>query len=340
MLSVLRILLFPFSLVYTLVIYVRNKLFDFKVFKSTKHPGVFALTIGNLAVGGTGKSPMTEYLIRLLAAEYKVAVLSRGYGRTTKGFLYVQEESRPEEVGDEPLQIKRKFPSVLVVVCEDRNEGVRNLKEKVEVILLDDAFQHRRLLPDFSVLLFEYSSLLRTPLPLPTGNFRDLMGQSRRADCIMITKCPRSENRDERQKIEKKVRKYSEAPIFYSKIEYRDLISIKKTLLTYEKLHEYNVLLFTGIANPKPLFQFLYKYVKSLTSIYFPDHHRFLKKDYQKILNSYGKIEERKLIITTEKDFVRIDKKIFGDLPLYYIPIVIDIENSSKFDELILSGIY
>lgn len=339
MLSVLRILLFPFSLVYALVVYIRNKLFDFEIFKSTQHSGVFTLTIGNLAVGGTGKSPMAEYLIRLLAAKYKVAVLSRGYGRKTKGFLYVQEGSRPEEVGDEPLQIKRKFPSVLVAVCGDRNEGVRMLKEKSEVILLDDAFQHRRLLPDFSLLLFEYSSLLRTPLPLPTGNFRDLMGQSHRADCIMITKCPRTENRNERQKIEKRVRKYSEAPIFYSKIEYLDLISIKKTLLSFEKLHEYNVLLFTGIANPQPLFQFLHKNVKSITSVYFPDHHSFLKKDYQKILDSYGQIEEQKLIITTEKDFVRMDKKIFDDLPLYYIPIVIRIENSEKFDDLILSEI-
>lgn len=225
MLTFVRYLLFPFTMLYAYIIYLRNKLYDIGILKSQKHKDIYTIVIGNLAIGGTGKSPTLEYLVRFLKNSFTLATLSRGYGRKTKGFLYVHTNSTAQEVGDEPLQFKKKFPQITVAVCEDRNKGIKLLKKDSEVILLDDAFQHRKLSPDFSILLFEYNSLLGPILPLPTGNFRDVMSQTKRAQLILVTKSPKENSKSERKVIEHKIRKYSQAPIYFSKIKYGKLTS-------------------------------------------------------------------------------------------------------------------
>lgn len=334
-----RIILFPFSLLYGMGVSIRNKLYDHAILPSKKHKNVITLVVGNLAVGGTGKSPMVEYLIQLLSPKHPIAVLSRGYGRKTKGFLYVEENAQAQDVGDEPLQIKKKHPNTTVAVCEDRNTGVEILKEKAKIILLDDAFQHRKLKPDFSILLFEFSSLLSPPLLLPTGNFRDCMNQCKRADLIILTKSPENIPSKQRNTVEKRIRKYSNAPLFYSKIKYKDPISKDGYTIDRDSLKGKNILLVTGIANPAPLLDFLTQKTENITHLSYRDHHSFSKKDYQKIVESFRKLEGDKLILTTEKDYVRMDLQELKELPLYYIPISTQIENSELLEHFIFSTI-
>lgn len=336
---IFRLLFFPLSLLYGAVIYIRNKLYDHKILPSQKHKELTTLVVGNLAVGGTGKSPMVEYLIRLLSSKYQISILSRGYGRRTKGFLFVTEDAQAHDVGDEPLQIKKKHPDISVAVCEDRNKGVEKLKEKAEIILLDDAFQHRKLNPDFSLLLFEFNSLLSRPFLLPTGSFRDCMNQSKRADLIIITKSPQNIDLKQRNTIEKRIRKYSKAPLFYSSIKYANPISKNGQTVDTNFLKKQNVLLVTGIANPTPLLDYMKEITQNVTHLSYRDHHIFSKNDYQKISESFKKLEGDKLILTTEKDYVRMSQDELKDYPLYYIPITTEMEESELFDRLILSEI-
>lgn len=337
--TIFRVLLFPLSLLYGAVIYVRNKLYDHKILPSQKHTEVTTLVVGNLAVGGTGKSPMVEYLIRLLSPKHQISVLSRGYGRKTRGFLFVREDARAQDVGDEPLQIKKKYPNIPVAVCEDRNTGVKRLKEKAEIILLDDAFQHRKLNPDLSILLFEFNSLLSPPFLLPAGNFRDCMNQSKRADLIIITKSPQYIDPKQRNKIEKRIREHSEAPLFYARIKYTNPISENGHTIDVNLLKKRNILLVTGIANPSPLLDYLKEITHNLTHLSYRDHHAFSKKDYQKIFETFQKLKGDKLILTTEKDYVRMDQQELKNLPLYYIPISTQIEKHELLNHLVLSKI-
>lgn len=320
MIVCIRWLLLPFSLVYGIGVWIRNTLYDLNILHSRSYP-IKTIVVGNLTVGGAGKSPMTEYLIALFQQRYRLATLSRGYGRRTKGFRIVELDEPAILTGDEPLQFKRKFPSITVAVCEDRRTGIERLMTDHDLIILDDAFQHRRIKGKINLLLFDYHSLLKPPLPLPTGDFRDLMNQTNRADIVVVTKSPTSLPQREREAIERKIRKYGKKPIYYSYIEYGRPVNARNGL-EIPSLDHMHILLVTGIANPKPLKQHLENMAQTVVSLEFPDHHVFSEKDYQKIKKHYLKINSsNKVILTTTKDLQRIDLQKLSGLPLYYIPI-------------------
>lgn len=320
MITFFRWLLFPLSLLYGIGVWIRNKLYDWHILKTKSYP-IKTIVVGNLAVGGSGKSPMTEYLIRVFWQEYRLATLSRGYGRKTKGFLEVNVTNDVSQVGDEPLQFKRKFPSITVTVCEDRRKGIEQLMSYHDLIILDDAFQHRRIRGKVNILLFEYSSLLHPVIPLPTGNFRDLMNQIKRAEIIVITKCPKEIPQTEKAIIERKILKYGKRPIFYSYINYGQAIHAIDTSIL-PQLKDYSILLITGIANPTPLKQYLIQQATKVISIEFPDHHHFSDRDYQNISRHFNQMNApNKIVLTTTKDLQRMDLNRFQDIPLYHLPI-------------------
>lgn len=336
MITLLRWILLPITLIYYSIISVRNLLYDKGIFKSQSFT-IPTIIIGNLAIGGTGKSPLTEYLIRLLKDKYKIATLSRGYGRKTKGFRFVQVDSKSIEVGDEPLQFKTKFPDITVAVNENRCEGIEKLQKNHDVIILDDAFQHRKLKPGFSVLLFDFKSLFKPIITLPTGDFRDTFAASKRADIIIITKCPDQITTEQKQHIEHLIRKYNTAPIFYTKIAYDNPLNMKGEYLN-DKLENKEILLFCGIANPKPLLDYLSAKGTTVKLIQFADHYNFKANDLDKIKTEFDAISSsNKIILTTEKDMQRIDATYFNNYPLYYIPIHLQSVDNQKntFDHFI-----
>lgn len=320
MILLFRWILLPISLIYWIIVWIRNTLYDKGILKSTKFK-IPTIVIGNLAIGGTGKSPMTEYILHLLKEKYKIASLSRGYGRKTKGYKVVNNDSLALEVGDEPLQFKKKFPDVTVAVSENRCYGIQQLEQSHDVVILDDAYQHRKLHPGFSILLFDFNSLFSPIITLPTGNFRDNFSATKRADLILITKCPNDVFDKQRNHIEHRIRKHSLAPIFYTGIAYsfpkdREGNSFEKILTGYE------VVLFCGIANPSPLQSYLTDQGNNVHTLKFPDHHNFSSGDFKKIADYYISLSaENKIIITTEKDMQRVPVSALHELPLYYIPI-------------------
>lgn len=321
MISALRWILLPISLIYWLIVWSRNKLYDKGILKSTKFT-IPTIVIGNLAIGGTGKSPTTEYVIRLLKDHYKIASLSRGYGRKTKGFRFVKKDSLAIEVGDEPLQFKTKFPDITIAVSEDRCLGIRKLQKDHDVIILDDAYQHRRLHPGYTILLFDFKSLFSPIITLPTGDFRDNFSATKRADLILITKCPNSMTTGQKKHIEHRIRKYSLAPIFYTGIEYDRPVTRSGEFLEQE-LTAYEIVLFCGIANPSPLRSHLIAQGNLVHMLTFPDHYNYTDKDFHRIENYFRSISPKtnKIILTTEKDIQRIPDSALRELPLFYIPI-------------------
>lgn len=337
MIRLIRWILLPISLIYQGIVWVRNQLYDRGILSSRKFD-IPTILVGNLIVGGAGKSPMTEYLIRLLADRYQVATLSRGYGRTTKGFRLVASGSSATEVGDEPLQFKRKFPQITVAVCEDRCAGIDQLRDTQDLIILDDAYQHRRLQPGFAILLFDYASLEQPKLTLPTGNYRDNFSAVKRADAIVITKCPSNLDSLQRKSLERPLRSYSDAPIFYTRIAYENAVSPFHPADEL-RLENLDIVLFCGIAQPRPLLQYLEQQHNRVRPILFPDHHYFSEKDYKRIIQTFeNNPSENKILLTTEKDLQRIDKKLLEKLPLYYLPIRIDFLHPlhERFDTLLL----
>lgn len=331
MVRFIRWLLLPFSALYASIVFLRNWMYDNQLYKSTSfHCPV--VVIGNLAVGGTGKSPMAEYILRLVKPDIRVALLSRGYGRKTKGFRYVTIHDSAKLVGDEPLQIKRKFPDLLVAVCGNRVEGIQRIQVEVDAVLLDDAYQHRALRPSFSILLVDYASLLTPLLPLPTGNFREPLRGSKRADVVVITKCPDNISPDLKFKIESRLRQYSQAPVFYTKIEYGSLTDITGNGLFPDgnRLADTEAVIVTGIAKPKPLIDYLHPRLKRTIHLPFGDHHAFSAHDLHKIENTFEKISAlNKIIITTEKDMQRLPAWFIKQHPIYFLPI----ETTFLFDQ-------
>lgn len=336
MITILRWILLPITLIYYIIIWIRNLLYDKGIIKSQSFE-IPTIVIGNLAIGGTGKSPLTEYLIQLLKDKYTVATLSRGYGRKTKGFKLVHMDSKAIEVGDEPLQFKSKFPEITVAVNENRCEGIEKLQNNHDLIILDDAFQHRKLKPGYAILLFDFHSLFKPIITLPTGDFRDIMSSSKRADLIIITKCPDHVTDEEKHHIEHLIRRHNIAPIFYTKIAYQHPVALDGSIYPYT-LENRDVLLFCGIANPAPLVKYLEEKGNSVHLLRFPDHHNFSKEDLDKIKSNYSNINSsNKLILTTEKDVQRIPSNTFDDYPLLYIPIQLQSADNQQltFDHFI-----
>ncbi|MCH9659694.1 MAG: tetraacyldisaccharide 4'-kinase [Bacteroidetes bacterium] len=307
-----RKLLFPFSIVYDGVTSLRNFAYE-KGWKESKAYDLPILCVGNLSVGGTGKSPMVEYLIRLLKDDYKVAVLSRGYKRQTKGYKEVFFESTASEVGDEPLQFKQKFPEVTVAVCANRQEGIEQLRTVAEVIILDDAFQHRKVKPSFSIVLTPYEDLFLDDLVLPAGNLRESKRGMKRADVIIITKCPSNVSYASLQELQLRINLEPHQQLFFAKIGYDDQIYGKTETLPLTYLKDKPFTLVTGIANPKPFVSFLQFKDFNFTHKKFPDHHDFSTSEI-------ADLQQEELILTTEKDYMRLHPGL-DKFALYYLPI-------------------
>ena len=314
----IRYLLFPLTVLYDGVTSIRNSFYDTGVFKSTKFD-LPVIAVGNLSVGGTGKSPMIEYLIRLLG-DKKVATLSRGYKRKTEGFILIDSNHTSSDVGDEPLQFFKKFPKVSVAVDADRVHGIQQLQKKVnpEIILLDDAFQHRKVEAGFYILLTKYDDLFSNDLVLPTGNLRESRRGAKRADVIVVTKCPENLSIDEQNRIEKRLKSFADQPVFFSTISYYETTK-GNDQIPLKDLNEYEVSLVTGIANPQPLLDFLKAQKVKIHHEKFPDHHDFSSSDIQQIQRRFDQISsKKKLLLTTEKDYMRLSEKISN---LSYIEI-------------------
>ena len=337
----LRWLLIPFSLIYGLVVGIRNWCYNRGLFKSTGFD-MPVIVVGNLDVGGAGKSPMTEYLIRLLTGNYNIATLSRGYGRATKGFLMASAESKASDIGDEPAQFKHKFPDVDVAVCEKRVDGVEQLKDDHDVIILDDAYQHRALEPGFSILLFDYSRVNEPHFLLPAGNLRESFGGRKRADVIIISKCPASLTDLEQGRVIKRIKPYPHQSLFFTTINYLPVQAMDATTVTNTIDNQTTVFLLTGIANPKPLLAHLKKQTQLIVHHNYPDHHRFSLKNISKLADEFSACtSQKKVIITTEKDAQRLGEQdllpMVKKLPVLVLPIGISFLNNGQqqFDELV-----
>jgi len=327
----LRKLLFPFAILYGFITSLRNYLYDKRILKSYSFD-IPVIAVGNLSVGGTGKTPHIEYLIRLLSPKYKVATLSRGYKRKSDGFVLADENANAEILGDEPFQYFRKFPNIQVAVDVDRKNGIEQLlnqKQKPEIILLDDAYQHRKVKAGFYILLTSYGDLFSDDFMLPTGNLRESRSGAKRANVIIITKCPSNISKQEQQNIKQKIG--LEVPLFFSTVSYDDKVYNDSETLTVAEVKSTSKILLGGIAKPKPFFDYLQSDTDEI--ITFPDHHHFSESDITAIKNK----AQEKIIITTEKDFVRLEAKNLKK-QLFYLPIKSElIENQDAFDQTLLN---
>jgi tetraacyldisaccharide 4'-kinase len=320
-----RILLLPFALLYWLGIGIRNGLYNIKFFSSTSF-GLPVICVGNLSVGGTGKSPMVEYLVTQLKDKFKVATLSRGYKRRTKGYTLANENTDALEIGDEPMQFHLKFPDVPVAVGEERVEAIPELlhdRPEIQAIILDDAFQHRAIKAGLNILLTEHNNLYTRDFYLPTGDLRDLKRSYKRAEIVIITKCNPDLTEDEKQELIKEINPLPQQQVFFTAIEYGEPYHIKaKRTSRLSKQKE--VLLVSGIANPGPLKKLLEEETKVYYMMQYPDHHIFTGIDLADIKKKFTAMQAgHKMILTTEKDAVRLVKfnNDITDLPLYVIPI-------------------
>jgi len=332
--KLVRYLLFPFAILYDLITSIRNFLYDIGSSQSTSFD-IPLIAVGNLSVGGTGKTPQIEYLIRLLQQK-KIAVLSRGYKRKTSGFVLVNENHSSEDVGDEPLQFFRKFSSISVAVNANRVQGIKELKEKVdpEVILLDDAYQHRKLKAGFYVLLTKYGDLYADDFILPTGNLRESRRGAKRADVIIVTKCPEMMTLNDQESIVKRLKPLENQEMFFTTISYGNMLKGARPV-AMDDLSDYEILLVTGIAIPEPLLDFLQGKKIQYRHLKYPDHHHFSKSDIDTIKREFEALSSvKKMIVTTEKDYVRLSDTITD---LSYIEIETRfLKGKDEFDNKIL----
>ena len=328
--SAARKLLYPFSLLYGGVTALRNELYDRGIFSSNTFD-LPVIAVGNLSVGGTGKSPMVEYLVTLLKNKKQVATLSRGYKRSTSGFHLLTGKEAAAEVGDEPLQFKMKFPEVLVAVDEDRSHGIGELLKqnpKPEVIILDDAFQHRKVKAGFYILLTPFENLYSDDLVLPAGNLREPKWGAKRADVIIVTKCPERLSSSERERIEKDLKLEEDQELFFSRIAYSEKVYGGSKSFSVEDLKNRKFTLVTGIANPKPLIAYLQNKGLNFEHLKFPDHHNFSVSELKEL-------RSREMILTTEKDYMRLKNDISKER-LFYLPIATEfLERKDVFGQLI-----
>lgn len=331
--KLIRKLLFPFSILYDLITSFRNFLFDKGILKSYPFD-LPIIAVGNLSVGGTGKTPQIEYLIRLLSERYTIATLSRGYKRKSKGFVLADANATAETLGDEPYQFYQKFPSIQVAVDADRKNGIEQLLTQTQppqVILLDDAFQHRKVKAGFYILLTAYDDLFTTDFILPTGNLRESRNGANRANLIVVTKCPPILTKEEQAIVKEKIQNYSDASVFFSSIAYESFVVSQKDKISISEIKETPFLLLAGIAKPTSFFNYLKN--PNTVCLTYPDHHNFSDSDIQEIKNQAG----NNPIITTEKDYVRLKDSSLQN-QLYYLAIQTSfIAKSNEFDEKVLS---
>ncbi len=325
--KLLRTILFPFVPLYYLITWFRNKCYD-KGWKSSVAYDIPVICVGNLSVGGTGKTPTIEYLVRLLRPTYKIAVLSRGYKRKSKGFVIADENATAASIGDEPFQFYKKFKEIIVAVDANRNRGIEQLidQKKPDVILLDDAFQHRKVKAGLNILLTTYQNLYTSDIVLPTGDLREPRSGSKRAQIIIVTKCPLSLTNNEKERIRNEIAPSEHQRVYFSSIVYADAIVGNDTTQRIETLKDERFTLVTGIANPKPLEDYLNIKGLNFEHLRFKDHHDFTDTDI-KLLKSKQKI------LTTEKDYVRLSPKFKGLNTLFYLPITVTIDEPKEFEK-------
>ncbi len=343
------IFLYPVSLIYGLIVRIRNLMFDFGMLKSTEFD-IPIIVVGNISVGGTGKTPTAEYLIYLLRNKYNVAVLSRGYKRRTKGFIIADKNASAASIGDEPYQIFLKFPDITVAVDEKRVRGIQNLinsEKKIDLVILDDAFQHRYVYPDLSILLIDYTQPFLDDHYLPFGRLRDNPEERHRAEIILITKTPKTVKPIDMRIIATDLSLKPYQSLFFSAIDYKGLMPVFENeifVIDSETLKQkkYAILIVTGIGNPKPIIEYCKTLTKKITVLPFNDHHQYTEKDIDRIYKEFESVNsENKIIVTTEKDAVRLKITKFSDeqfkKSFFYYPIEMVILNNDKaeLDKLI-----
>ncbi|MFN5422798.1 MAG: tetraacyldisaccharide 4'-kinase [bacterium] len=337
-----RLFLFPISFLYGLIIKCRNFLYDKKVIEGVTF-NIPIIGVGNLSVGGTGKSPMVDYLASLLKDKYPIAILSRGYKRRTSGYVLADENTTAIEIGDEPMQFHLKHPDISVSVGEKRIEAIPQLlydRPETKLIILDDAFQHREINAGLNILLSEYSNLYTRDFFLPTGDLRDQQSSAVRSDVIVVTKCPTDVTEHQRFLIMRELAPSSHQHLFFTTIKYNTpyhIVNGKQKKLSKDA----EILLVCGIANPEPLTAYIHEMTSTYDALFFSDHHIFSIDDLTDIVNRFNRIKtENTIILTTEKDAVRLvkfrDKLI--DLPFYVLPISFDFlfDQEKEFKELIM----
>lgn len=331
--NVIRKILFPFAILYGWITEVRNIVYQLNILK--RHTfSIPLIVVGNLSVGGTGKTPMVEYLIRLLSGSVRLATLSRGYKRTSQGFILADQHTQMTEIGDEPFQYHQKFSAITVAVDANRVNGIQQLqllKPDLELVVLDDAFQHLPVKADMNILLTTYSELYCDDWMLPTGNLREGRKGAQRAQLVVVTKCPKELSVSEQLRIEQRLKLKPHQKIFFTYIEFATEIFSQKEKISVSLIDRDEVVLVAGIAKPQSFFDYL-KTSKTACLTY-PDHHAFSQSDLELIL----KTAAGRKIITTEKDYMRLQ----GALPedqLYYLPIQTAFLNkAAEFDQILLN---
>ena len=338
----MRILLLPISFLYHLVLCIRHKLYDWHILRSTRFDAP-VICVGNLSLGGTGKTPHTEYLIRMLSPDYRVAILSRGYGRQTTGFVRADTSCSAADIGDEPMQYFSKFNDLQIAVDEDRAKGVRMLmalRTPPQVILLDDAFQHRKIVAGLNLLLTEYDHPYCDDFLIPAGTLRDIRQAARRADIIVVSKCPADISEEERAAITRRLKPTKRQKVYFSYLEYEPLRPLNDRAKAFDMSRITSALVFSGIAHPKPLtdeLELRYGYVETIT---FADHHDYDEADIRRIKDAYKALDDanqNKIIVTTEKDAARLAKSAylcqFESVPLFAAPVHVCFLEEDKFNE-------
>lgn len=333
-----RIIFFPIALIYVFFVKLRHLLFDIGILKSETYK-MPIIGVGNLSLGGSGKTPHIEHLVRMLSNEFKVAILSRGYGRKTKGYLKANQYSKYEDVGDEPMQYFRKFQSnVIVAVDANRRNGISNLIEDKalnDVILMDDSFQHRYVKPGLSILLTDYQKLYKQDYIFPVGKLRDTISSSKRADIIIVTKTNKVLSPITRRNVEETLKPEPYQKLYFSYISYGNLVALSEVNKSVLPTDINTILLFTGIANPYPLQEHLRFKSNELVAMDFPDHHDFSKSDLVSIRKKFeGLFTQKKIIVTTEKDAMRLINSPYlselNNLPIFYLPIEMKLHKQDR----------
>ncbi len=342
---VLRILLLPLALLYGFAVLARNKFYDWNILPS-KAFSIPVICVGNISMGGTGKTPMVEYLTRLLQDRLRVATLSRGYGRKTKGFVLAGRDSSYKEIGDEPAQYKYKFPGLTVAVCEKRVPAIEKLMScsfPPEIVLLDDAFQHRAVSAGLNILLLEYSRFSAFDFLFPSGTLREWKSGIGRAGIIVVTKCPENISPGMRKEITDSLRLRSHQRIYFSFPGYEPPVAFTAMAKTVQPRKSFHVLLVTGIARPEIPEAHLRSCYRNVTHIKYSDHHPYTSRDVEKIEKSFLALEsQEKILITTEKDLMRLlpadTNKVLDALPCFTLPVRICFPEPDKnsFDRDIL----
>lgn len=334
----------PFSYLYGWILRLRHYLYDNGVFKSNQFE-LPIIRVGNLSVGGTGKTPHVEYLVRMLKDEYKVAMVSRGYQRKSKGFQLATKASTTDQLGDEPYQIFQKYPDIFVAVDGNRSEAIKFLKEaNVEVYLMDDALQHRQLNSGLSVMLTEFSKPFYKDNLLPTGNLRDLKSRSQSMDIIVVTKCPEDITKAEQLNMINQIKPSNIQDVFFTAIDYLDIEPVfdeQQVPLPNGKKYD-NILLFTGIADNQKLLEKVNKMAENVVLKTFADHHDYTGDQIARLIKIFDSFADgQNIILTTEKDAVKLQHmKLMDEVketPWCYLPIAIKfVEREEQFQHLIL----